>query len=106
MELTSYLSRNINDNPLPYVLKVINDFNLTVSSPDDSYVKMPYLGKVRSVVAVSLIISQRVKLRTLDLLHVSYDILLRVKEFVTADKEFAKAKDVLDENGINLKIIV
>ncbi|AOL17315.1 hypothetical protein BFU36_12020 [Sulfolobus sp. A20] len=29
VELLSYLSRNINDNPLPYLLKIIDDFNLT-----------------------------------------------------------------------------
>ena len=55
-------------------------------------------------------LSEKIKLRTLDLLHVSYCIYLKnnnyeIKNLFTADKEFGKSEKTLGKYGINLMIL-
>ncbi|WP_338598269.1 PIN domain-containing protein [Sulfolobus tengchongensis] len=103
IELVSYLSRNLNGSPLPYAIKILSQFNISVRSLF-SYANTP-LGNILEVFYNGIKLAETVKLKTLDLLHVSYAILLGVNELITADKEFIKAENLLNERGIILKII-
>lgn len=104
VELVSYLSRNLNDNPLPYAIRILDEFNIEVKSVPTR--ENTPLGEIGRVFSLALEIASKVKLRTLDLLHVSYAILLNADKIVTADKEFEKAKDFLLEKGVELNVIV
>jgi len=103
VELVSYLSRNINDDPLPYAIKLLKEYNIIVKSVTNQ--KQTFLGEINNVMYFAINIAKEVKLRTLDLLHLSYAVLLGVDEFVTADKEFEKGLKFLSRNGVTLKIV-
>ena len=103
VELVSYLSRNINDDPIPYAIKILKDYNIVMKSLMKE--KQTLLGEINYVIYFAINIAKEVKLRTLDLLHLSYAILLGVDEFVTADKEFERAREFLSKNKISLKVI-
>jgi len=103
VELVSYLSRNINDNPIPYAIKLLKEYNIIVKSITNQ--KQTFLGEINNVMYFAINVAKEVKLRTLDLLHLSYAVLLGVDEFVTADKEFEKGLKFLSRNGVTLKIV-
>lgn len=103
VELVSFLSRNLNDDPLPYAIRILNEYNIAVKSV--SRRENTPLGELGEVFSLALKIANSVKLKTLDLLHEAYAILLNADEIITADKEFEKAKDFLAEKGIRLIII-
>ncbi|BBL47496.1 MULTISPECIES: PIN domain-containing protein [Metallosphaera] len=102
VELVSYLSRNMAD-PLPNAVSIINRFNISVRSL--SKVRSSLMGDMMEVVHFSLRIAEEVKLRTLDLLHVSYAVLLGSSELVTADLEFLKAKTFLSRQGVEINLL-
>ena len=102
-ELVSYLSRNINDDPIPYAIKLLKDYNIAIKSVMKG--KQTLLGEINYVIYFAINIAKEVKLRTLDLLHLSYAVLLGADEFVTADKEFERASSFLSRNKISLKVI-
>ncbi len=102
VELVSYLSRNMAD-PLPNAVSIINRFNISVRSL--SKVRSSLMGDMMEVVHFSLRIAEEVKLRTLDLLHVSYAVLLGSSELVTADPEFLKAKTFLSRQGVEINLL-
>ncbi|MEM1621970.1 MAG: hypothetical protein QXJ30_08725, partial [Metallosphaera sp.] len=102
VELVSYLSRNMAD-PLPNAVSIINRFNISVRSL--SKVRSSLMGDMMEVVNFSLRIAEEVKLRTLDLLHVSYAVLLGSSELVTADLEFLKAKTFLSRQGVEINLL-
>lgn len=103
IELVSYLSRNINDDPLPYAIKLLLTYNISVKG-SISFSPSP-LGNLLNVFYVAINISKEVKLKALDLLHISYALLLNVDKLITADKEFFKAKELLARNKIELRVI-
>ena len=102
VELVSYLSRTMAD-PLPNAVSIINRFNISVRSL--SKVRSSLMGDMMEVVHFSLRIAEEVKLRTLDLLHVSYAVLLGSSELVTADLEFLKAKTFLSRQGVEINLL-
>lgn len=103
IELVSYLSRNLNDDPAPYAIKLLKDYNVNVKTIKDT--RQSFIGELSNVVYLALRIAKDIKLKTLDLLHISYVILLQADELITADREFEKASDFLSRKGITLKII-
>jgi len=103
VELISYLSRNLNDDPIPYAIKILNEYNISVKSIKGS--RLSFFGEISNIMYFSVNIAKEVRLRTLDLLHLTYAILLNVDEFITADKEFEKARQFMERKGITLKII-
>lgn len=103
VELVSYLSRNLNDDPLPYAIKLLKDYNISIKTVKDA--RQSFIGEISNVVYLVLRIAKDIKLKTLDLLHISYAILLQADELVTADKEFKKALDFLSRKGIRLIVI-
>ncbi|QGA55490.1 hypothetical protein GFS03_04150 [Sulfolobus sp. E5-1-F] len=103
VELISYLSRNLNEDPLPYAIRLLTEFNISIKSINN-VIDTP-LGKLNELIYHALFIANEVRLKTLDLLHLAYVILFQVDEFVTADKEFKKASDFLSRRGIILKLI-
>ena len=103
VEIVSYLSRNINDDPVPYAIKLLKEYNISVKSITND--KQTFLGEMNSVTYFAINIAKEVKLRTLDLLHLSYAVLLGADEFATADKEFEKGREFLSRNGVTLKIV-
>ncbi|BCS93841.1 type II toxin-antitoxin system VapC family toxin [Metallosphaera javensis (ex Sakai et al. 2022)] len=102
VELVSYLSRNVPD-PLPSAVNILYRFNISVRSL--SGIRNSPMGNLSEVVHYALRIAEEVKLRTLDLLHVSYAVLLGSRELVTADREFQKAEDFLSRHGVQAKIL-
>lgn len=103
VELVSYLSRNLNDDLLPYAIKLLKDYNISIKTVKDA--RQSFIGEISNVVYLVLRIAKDIKLKTLDLLHISYAILLQADELVTADKEFKKALDFLSRKGIRLIVI-
>ncbi len=72
--------------------------------------RIPLLGDAYKPIAIAVELSPRTKLRTLDLLHIAYAMLLKdegepIERLVTADKDFEKARDTLKSAGIELHII-
>jgi predicted nucleic acid-binding protein len=72
--------------------------------------RIPLLGDAYKPIAVAVELSPRTKLRTIDLLHVAYAMLLKdegepIERLVTLDKDFEKARDTLKNAGIELHII-
>ena len=109
VELTSSLGRNNIENPLAYVIHIIKKFRMNLlSGVDSSFV--PGFGRINTLFYNSLNLTEKLKLRTLDLIHVSYCIDLKdnnydIVNLFTADKEFIKSKELLHEHKIDLKII-
>lgn len=102
VELVSYLSRNMTD-PLPNAVSIINRFNISVRSLPK--IRSSPMGETTEVVHFALRIAEEVKLRTLDLLHVSYAVLLGASELVTADREFLRAKAFLSRQGVEVNLL-
>jgi len=103
VELVSYLSRNLNEDPLPYAIKIVNTFNIKIMNING--LRLSPFGDLTEVAHLAINVSRQVKLRTLDLLHLTYAILLNVDEIITADKEFLKAEKFLKERNIALNIV-
>ncbi|EZQ04911.1 hypothetical protein CM19_08040 [Candidatus Acidianus copahuensis] len=104
MELVSYLSRNLNNDIIPYAMRLLKDYNINVKTIKDT--RQSFIGELSNVVYVALRVAKDVRLKTLDLLHISYVILFQVDELVTADREFEKASDFLSRKGVTLKVII
>ncbi|MHB8359308.1 MAG: PIN domain-containing protein [Thermoplasmataceae archaeon] len=109
VELTSSLGRNNIENPLAYVIHIIKKFRINLlSSVDSSFV--PGFGRINTLFYNSLNLTEKLKLRTLDLIHVSYCIYLKdnnydIVNLFKTDKEFIISKELLHEHKIDLKII-
>lgn len=109
VELTSSLGRNNIENPLAYVIHIIKKFRMNLlSGVDSSFV--PGFSRINTLFYNSLNLTEKLKLRTLDLIHVSYCIDLKdnnydIVNLFKTDKEFIKSKELLHEHKIDLKII-
>lgn len=109
VELTSSLGRNNIENPLAYVIHIIKKFRMNLlSGVDSSFV--PGFGRINTLFYNSLNLTEKLKLRTLDLIHVSYRIYLKdnnydIVNLFKTDKEFIISKELLHEHKIDLKII-
>ena len=109
VELTSFLSRNNVENPLAYALHIIKKYKINLlSKVGGSFV--PGFGNINALFYNSLELSGKLKLRTRDLIHVSYGIQLKAEDYeinslLTADKEFIRSKELLHEHKINLRLI-
>ncbi len=87
---------------------VLRKFNLQYISVDDSLF-LPPIGRVHMVIAKAVELSVKVKLKTLDLLHLAYTLALRekgypLKEFVTLDDDFIDNKDAIEET-VGVRVI-
>ncbi len=109
LELTSFLSRNNIENPLSYAIHTIKKYKINLLSKiGTSFI--PGFGNINTLFYNSLNLSEKLKLRTLDLMHTSYCIELKnndydIKNLFTADKEFIKSKKILNKYKIELKIV-
>jgi len=92
------------------ILYLLKRFNLKYKKVHNG-TRLPLLGEVYKPIAVAVQLSPKLKMRTLDLLHIAYVKLIKDKEepiqkLVTADKDFEKARETLKkELDINLHII-
>ena len=64
--------------------------------------EIPLLGQMSLPVAAAIELSAKIKLRSLDLLHIAYVKLLKEKgfkisAFATLDEDFVKAKEFLEK---------
>ncbi len=89
---------------------VLRKFNLQYIKVNDSLL-LPPIGRVSRIVAKAVELSVKVKLRTLDLLHLAYMLTLRdegypLRELVTLDKDFIDNKSIIEETlGIRITTI-
>ncbi|MHB8553366.1 MAG: hypothetical protein ACYDAO_07275 [Thermoplasmataceae archaeon] len=103
------MSRNNIENPLAFAVHIIKKYKIgLLSIINGSFI--PGFGSINTLLYNTLNLSERLKLRTLDLIHVSYCIDLKANDYeinnlFTADKEFIKSKELLVEHKISLKII-
>ncbi len=109
VEFISFLSRNNLENPIAYAYHTLQKYNIKLLSLVNSSFIMGF-GNVNSLFYKAMELSGKIKLRTLDLLHVSYCIYLKnnnyeIKNLFTADKEFSKSEKTLWKYGINLMIL-
>jgi predicted nucleic acid-binding protein len=109
VEFISFLSRNNLENPIAYAYHTLQKYNIKLLSLVNSSFIMGF-GNVNSLFYKAMELSGKIKLRTLDLLHVSYCIYLKnnnyeIKNLFTADKEFSKSEKTLRKYGINLMIL-
>ncbi len=92
------------------LIYIIKRFNLKYRSMD-SETLFPLLGRMYKPMAEAVELSTQIKLRTLDLLHITYAKLIRdsgefLQEFVTADTGFKKISGKLEEKiGLKLNMI-
>ena len=109
VEFISFLSRNNLENPIAYAYHTLQKYNIKLLSLVNSSFLMSF-GSINSLFYKAMELSEKIKLRTLDLLHVSYCIYLKsnnyeIKNLFTADKEFSKSEKTLGKYGINLMIL-
>jgi predicted nucleic acid-binding protein len=108
-EFISFLSRNNLENPIAYAYHTLQKYNIKLLSLVNSSFLMGF-GSINSLFYNAMELSEKIKLRTLNLLHVSYCIYLKninyeIKNLFTADKEFGKSEKTLWKYGINLMIL-
>lgn len=101
--------RSIDETVDAIVLYLIRRFGLRYHSLSRA-ARLLLIGGAWAVAALAYRLSARVGLRTLDLLHVSYAILLKragagVERLVTLDKEFERAREELARAGIQLVLL-
>lgn len=109
VEFISFLSRNDLENPVAYAYHILQKYNIKLLSLVNSSFLMGF-GNINSLFYNAMELSEQMKLRTLDLLHVSYCICLKnnnyeIKNLFTADKEFSRSEKTLRKHGINLMIL-
>ena len=109
VEFISFLSRNNLENPIAYAYHTLQKYNIKLLSLVNSSFLMSF-GSINSLFYNAMELSEKIKLRTLDLLHVSYCIHLKnnnyeIKNLFTADKEFSKSEKTLGKHGIDLMIL-
>jgi len=91
------------------LIYVLNRFSIKYRSVNGA-VRLPILGNVCVPVALAIELSSRARLKTLDLLHLAYAKAMKeggdpIDMILTADAGFEKAKELLKEIGIELRII-
>ncbi|RLG47010.1 MAG: PIN domain nuclease [Thermoproteota archaeon] len=99
------------DLVLPAILiYLIKRFGLTYMKVN-GLVRLPAIGELYSPMAFAVIWSTKLKLRTLDLVHLAYVKIMKdegspVRSILTADKEFQKAKEIMKkEIGVEVSLI-
>ena len=92
------------------ILYLLRRFGLRVRAVD-GLIRIPMLGDMSQPMAEALNLSERFRLRTLDLLHLAYVKLLkemgeRIDILMTADEELKKmAKEIEEELGVTVQFI-
>ena len=77
----------------------------------ESLMKIMPLGKVYNPLATAIELSPKLRLKTLDLLHIAYVKLLKdegepIHKLITADTDFEEAREYLEETaGVHLYIL-
>jgi predicted nucleic acid-binding protein len=90
-----------------YTIFATSKFDLKMLGTSSGPVSTP-LGKLSPEVARAMGLAGTLKLRSLDLLHLSYAMVLReegypIEAFLTSDREFTKAEGALKQMGIGLQ---
>lgn len=92
------------------IIYLLKRFNLKLYKTHRD-VRLPQLGELHAPIAMALTLSHKIRLRTLDLLHVAYLSLIKasgnnVNKMITMDKELKKIADFLkDDLSIMLQAI-
>ena len=91
-----------------YVAYVMSKYGLKLIETPGERVLTP-LGRVSAEVAAAMGHSAQVKLRSLDLLHVSHLLSMKdkgypVESIMTSDREFLKAEKFLESRGVKVAI--
>ena len=92
------------------ILYLLRRFGLRVRAVE-GLIRIPMLGDMSQPMAETLNLSERFRLRTLDLLHLAYVKLLRemgerIDILMTADEELKKmAKEIEEELGVTVQFI-
>jgi len=93
------------------LLYMVKRFNLTYRSTGASKPALPGLGRIYEPMLTAIELSGILRLKTLDLLHVAYIVILknrgeRISLIVTGDEDFKKAEAGLARNlKINIELI-
>ena len=109
-DLASKLGLSSEETIIAILLYILKRFNLKYKSVD-SQARLPLIGKIYKPIAKAIELSSRIKLRTLDLLHIAYAKLIKdkgehIQRLVTAEKDFERAQEILKEEiGIGLYVI-
>jgi predicted nucleic acid-binding protein len=109
VEFISFLSRNNLENPVAYAYHTLQKYNVRLLSLVNSSFLMGF-GNINSLFYNAMELSEKIKLGTLDLLHVSYCIHLKnnnyeIENLFTADKEFSRSEKTLGKHGIDLMML-
>ncbi len=93
LELRSVLARttNLNEYEIEAYIEYLSEIKLKVSEID-----------FNDVFSNAEEIAFKIKMRTLDILHLSACMMLNANTFVTFDHEFAEKKNVIAEFGLNV----
>jgi len=62
VELISYLSRNLNDDPIPYAIKILNEYNIFVKSIKGN--RLSFFGEISDIMYFSINIAKEVRVRS------------------------------------------
>ena len=93
-----------------YVVYVMSKYGLKLIEAPADRVFTP-MGRVSAEVGVALGHSAELKLRSLDLLHISHLLVLKergypIESLITSDREFLKAEKLLESRGVKVSIPV
>ena len=91
-----------------YVIYVMSKYGLKLIEASGDRIFTP-MGRVREEVGVGIGHSAELKLRSLDLLHLSYLLVLKergypIESIITSDREFLKAEEFLEKRGVRVAI--
>ena len=109
-EMTGKLGLSEKLTVLAIIMYLMRRFNLRYRAVETGAETM-VLGKMYKPMAESIELSTRLKLKTLDLLHISYIKLLKgdgepINKLITADMEFGRAEVYLKKDiGVYLSIL-
>jgi len=93
-----------------YVVYVMSKYGLKLIEAPGEMVFTP-MGRVSAQVGVAMGHSAELKLRSLDLLHISHLLVLKergypIESVITSDREFLKAEKFLENRGVKVAIPV
>ncbi len=91
------------------LIYILNRFGLKFKQVN-GLARLPLIGNVHVPVASAIGLSSKARLKTLDLLHIAYAKAMieegePIEELLTADTDFGRARELLEEMGLELRII-
>lgn len=110
VDIANRLNLSGDEAIIAILLYILKRFNLKYRKVHNTS-RLLILGEIYKPIAIAVQLSLKLKLKTLDLLHAAYVRLMKdegepIERFLTADKNFEKARKVFQEElGVDLYMV-